>query len=140
MDYDQLKADILKVNKVFYDKVFKDPWLMLVFKDVKQDIIERQQTDFMIGAFGGPKVYSGRNPKDAHMHIFVNEEMWQLREKYLREAFEETRFPKDLADKWLRIDEAFKKTIMKSSLSECEKRFATDEIVFYPHPPTKKAA
>lgn len=137
MDYEKLKQDIQKVNKVFYDLMFKDPWMALIFKDTKQEIIESQQTDFILGAMGGPKVYSGRNPKDAHMHIFVNEEMWQLRENYLRQAFAETKFPAELAEKWLRVDEAFKRHIMKDSLSECEKRFATDEIIFYPHPPKK---
>jgi len=96
------------VNKAFYDRVFKDQWLGAIFKDVDQTHIENQQTDFMLGAFGGPKVYSGRNPIHAHVHIFVNEDIWQLREKFLKEAFVELNTPQEIREKWIKIDEAFK--------------------------------
>ena len=40
--------------------------------DIKnQDIIEKKQTDFMSGVFGGPSVYAGKSPRDAHVHIFI---------------------------------------------------------------------
>ncbi len=140
MDYDLLKSQILKVNKAFYDRVYKDAWLSLVFKDVGQDHIVMQQTDFMVTAFGGPKIYSGRSPFNAHPHIFVNEEMWQQREKFLKEAFVETGLAEDLREKWLKIDEAFKNAILKNSFSDCKKRFTMDEIVYHPHHPALKKA
>ena len=144
MDYDLLKKQIHRVNKAFYDRVFKDQWLGAIFKDVNQAHIENQQTDFMIGAFGGPKVYSGRNPIHAHVHIFVNEEIWILREKYLKEAFLETDLPEEVRVKWIKIDEAFKNAILKKSYNDCTKRFTMDEIVYYPSPASaagvKKAA
>lgn len=93
----------------------------------------------MLGAFGGPKNYSGRSPSDAHPHIFVDEEMWQLREQFLKEAFIETNFPEDLRAKWIRIDEAFKKSILKNSIDDCKKRYATDEIIYYPGSAAKRA-
>lgn len=140
MDYDSLKKEIVKVNTAFYERVYKDPWLSQVFAHVPQDHITKQQSDFMLGAFGGPKVYCGRWPDEAHPHIYVDEEMWQLRAKFLKKAFAEAKFPPELAAKWLRIDEAFKRSIIKKSLADCEKRFFSDEIIYYPNGKDKKTA
>lgn len=138
MDFDSLRRQLAAVNKAFYDLIFKDAWLKEVFAGIKQDHIEAQQTDFMLGAYGGPKVYSGRSPFDAHTHIFVTEEMWQLREQYLREAFAETKFPPDLQERWIKIDEAFKHKIVKKSPAECKGRFKLDPIIDVPNPNPKK--
>lgn len=138
MDYAKLKEELFKVNTLFYDKVYKDPWFSKIFRNIPQDIITKQQTDFMLGAFGGPKIYGGRSPQDAHPHIFVDEDMWQTREKYLIEAMNEAQFPKDLAEKWLKIDNAFKKSIIKTDLSECKKRYNMDEIIYEPRSAFKK--
>lgn len=81
MEHVELRALIASVNKEFYDRIYKDPWLSQVFRGVAQEHIERQQTDFMVGAFGGPRQYAGRSPADAHPHIFIDEEMWELRER-----------------------------------------------------------
>lgn len=134
MDFTLLKQQIAAVNKAFYDRVYRDPWLSKVFAVVRQEHIESQQTDFMLGAYGGPKNYSGRSPSDAHPHIFVDEEMWQLREKFLKEAFAETNFPEELQARWIKIDEAFKRAIVKGSFEDCKKRFTMDEIIYYPGP------
>lgn len=125
---------VLTINKAFYDRVYKDSWLSQVFKNVDQKLIESQQTDFMVGALGGPNVYKGRSPKDAHPHIFVDEEMWALREKFLVEAFKETKTPEWLQEKWLKIDNAFKAKILKNSFQDCEKRYTLDEIIYVPNP------
>ena len=134
MDNEQLRSLIAGVNKVFYDLIYRDPWLKVVFQGRRQAHIEAQQTDFMLGAFGGPKTYSGRMPSDAHPHIFVDESMWQLRETFLRQAFAETRLPEELQEKWLRIDEAFKPSIVKRSVADCKKRYVTDAIIAPPDP------
>ena len=55
--------------------------------------------------------------------------MWQLRETYLKEAFSETKFPPELTARWLKIDEAFKRVIVKKNVSECQKRYFTDQII-----------
>ena len=140
MDFELLKAQIFAVNQAFYERVYKDPWLSKVFRGVEKDHIARQQTDFMLGAYGGPKNYAGRSPQDAHPHIFIDEEMWQLREKYLKEAFEESGFPVDLRARWLKIDEAFKRAILKRDISDCSPRFFTDEIIVEPNPARRNAA
>lgn len=128
------------INKNFYDRIYADPWLKKMFEIVPQEVIESQQSDFMVGALGGPVMYCGRSPKDAHPHLFVTEEIWQRREEHLKAAFEELNVDPDFAKKWIRIDEAFKKAIVKSSIDQCEKRFFTDEIISLDENKDKKAA
>lgn len=140
MNAEVLKFQIARVNKAFYDRVFDDPWLGQMFQGVRREHLENQQTDFILGAVGGPKRYYGKSPADAHPHIFVNEEIWAAREKYLREAFVETGFPEEYRERWLKIDEAFKHAIIKKSVADCTKRYTTDEIVYLPKPPTIKRA
>lgn len=132
MDHDLLKEQIARANKAFYQRVFDDPWLGQLFQGVPRAHLESQQTDFMLGALGGPKKYHGRTPDVAHPHIFVTEEVWQAREKYLRAAFKETGFPDELAQRWLKIDEAFKRHIVKPSIDACTKRYTQDEILSVP--------
>lgn len=130
----ELYEMINRAVKVFYDKVYDDPWLKEVFKVIKQEIIENQQTDFMVAAFGGPKRYCGRSPKDAHLHIFSDEEMWIHRESILEESLRESKLPEEFIKKWLKIDNAFKNVIVRNSPSECTKRFKSDEIINVPNP------
>ena len=134
MESDRLRHLIASVNKAFYTRVFADPWLKVVFQGRTQEHLEAQQTDFMVGAFGGPKTYAGRAPSDAHPHIFIDEPMWQLRETLLRDAFTEAGLPQDMRIQWMRIDDAFKSRIIKHSVAECNKRFATDAIIAIPDP------
>lgn len=142
MDYsdDQLEKIIKIANEEFYELIFNDPWLKHVFNGVDQDHITNQQTDFILQALGGPKRYSGRNPKDAHPHIFIQEDMWNLRELYLKQAFEKKNTPQDIQEIWLKIDHSFKNSILKNNPSECFGRFKTEEIINIPNPnPFKKA-
>jgi hemoglobin len=136
---EELKYWVALASKEFYELVYKDDWLSQVFAVVPQEFITNQQSDFMLGLLGGPKVYSGRNAKDAHPHIFVDEEMWQLRESLLIKAFDKIQFPNDLRQKWLKIDEAFKHSIVMKDPSECKKRFTSDEIIYIPSPYKKSA-
>lgn len=136
---EELYSLVNKAVKVFYDKVYEDPWMKEVFKVIKQEIIESQQTDFMVAAFGGPKRYCGRSPKDAHLHIFVDDEMWDHRERTLELSLREALTDEELITKWLRIDEAFRHAIVRKNAGECSKRYAGDEIINVPAP-FKKAA
>lgn len=129
---------IRKVSEEFYSLVYEHPWLKQVFANVPQEHITNQQVDFVIGAFGGPQAYSGRNPGDAHPHIFISEEMWEVREEILKLAFERTQCPAEISVRWLKIENAFKKQIVMKDPSECKGRFTTDELIIIPKP--KQAA
>lgn len=131
---------VTKVNDIFYDKVYEDDWLKYVFENVDIDLIKSQQTDFIVGVFGGPKRYCGRSPKDAHPHIFIQDDMWDVREKYLIEAFEESRVPQWMREKWIDVDNAFKKSILNASPDECVGRYRTEQVIIIPNPANVKKA
>jgi len=140
MSDQELYDTLFNAVKIFYDKVYKDSWLSQVFSVIDQEIIEKQQTDFMVQAFGGPKRYCGRNPKDAHMHIFVDEKMWDYREKLLEESLKEASLSQEMIDKWMKIDNAFRSQIQRVKPEDCQKRYTTDTIINIPQPIGKKVA
>ena len=122
---------IAKVNKEFYDRMYEHPWMSRYFDGIEQEHIERQQTDFIVGALGGPKRFLGRPPSSAHPHIFVTDELFDLRRDMLVAALDKVGTPAELREGWLRIDESFRKAITMRSVDECEKRFTTDRILAF---------
>lgn len=123
-----------RVHKLFYDRLYEHPWLKLFFHDVEQKSVENQQTDFMVSNMGGGKMYFGRFPQPAHKHMYITEELFELRHKILGESIRECGVPPDLAERWLRIDQAFKKSLVKESVSQCEGRFVTDDLKIFHKP------
>ncbi len=126
-----------KVHKIFYDKIYAHPWIGQYFKEIQQDIIEIQQTDFMSQAMGGPAIYCGKLPIAAHKHMFINIELFELRSQLLQDSIREVGLKKEEEEAWMKIDQAFKKGIIKNSLSDCQLRFNSDEIVNVPNPDKK---
>lgn len=126
------KVTLQKVHKIFYDKIYADPWIGQFFQDIDQTIIENQQTDFMMQAMGGPALYAGAFPIPAHKHMLITEELFDYRQELLKQSLIEANVPEELRLQWLKIDGAFRKGIVKKSIEHCEKRFNTDEILNYP--------
>ena len=129
--YDQLggKPCLEEVHRIFYDKLMSHPWLKQYFVGRKREHQESQQTDFMTGLFGGPQIYGGRMPKSAHQHLFITEEVFQLRHDMLADALDEAGVPPDLKARWLGHDLKIKYALVKSDLSECKPRYPTDTII-----------
>ncbi|MDD4976241.1 MAG: group 1 truncated hemoglobin [Bacteriovorax sp.] len=129
---------IRKVHKIFYDKIYAHPWIGQFFKTIDQTIIESQQNDFMGQNFGGPSLYLGKLPVAAHKHMYINEELFELRRSLLEESLIEAKVSPENIKKWLKIDAAFKNGIMKNSIADCEKRFFTDELEIFDNPSKSK--
>ena len=128
------RAVLEKVAKKFYDLIYEHAWIGQYFKDVEQEIIESQQVDFMSAALGGPRVYLGKLPVPAHKHMLLTDELFDLRENLLIKAMDEVGVCDELRERWLKVDEAFRKKLVKNDISECEKRFKTDQILDFPNP------
>ena len=124
-------ATLRRVNKLFYEKVYAHPWLKKYFANVEQDQIASQQSEFMQGVLGGPKIYRGRTPGTAHPHIEITEKAFNMRQEMLRQALEETRIDPEIARRWLALDEAFRQRLIQG-LDQCTKRYGTDQIVRAP--------
>lgn len=125
---------LIKVHKIFYDRLFEHPWVKLYFKEQSQEVLENQQTDFIQGAMGGPRQYCGKFPIPAHKHIFITYELFDLRHQILKESIQEVGLSPELVERWLKIDWAFREAICKTSISECEGRFKTDTIIAFDKP------
>jgi truncated hemoglobin YjbI len=123
-----------RLHKVFYDKVYAHPWIGQFFKDVEQTHIEMQQSDFIAQLTGGPKKFFGRMPVNAHVHIMITDELFSLRHQLLAESLTEIGTPEKEKNELLKIDMAFKKILVKTSIDQCGKRFKMDEIVDIPNP------
>ena len=64
----------------------------------------------------------------------INEEIFQVRKLLLEEAFVEANAKQELVDKWLALDDSFKRVLFKDSAAECRRRFKTDPILNFPNP------
>lgn len=128
------RKSLILINKIFYDKIYAHPWMKLYFEKVPQQHIEDQQVDFMQKVLGGENLYVGKAPPAAHMHIFIDEEVFDVRQQLLKEAFTEARANPILVEKWLSLDNSFKRVLLKESPTDCQRRFKTDPILYFPKP------
>lgn len=110
---------ILKVHQRFYDVMFEDPWLGQFFYGKSKETLIFKQTQFMVAAFGGHNNYTGDTPAFVHMHMFITEEMTTYRQKILRQAILDEGFDESIAERWLKVDDSFKESIVKESVQEC---------------------
>ena len=103
-------------HKIFYDKIYAHPWIGQFFAGHDQASIEKRQTRFMAEKMGGDVPYFGKDMKMAHRQMFITEELFELRSQMLRESLNEAGVPMALADRWIKIDSAFKAQIVKESI------------------------
>ncbi len=123
-----------KVHTIFYGKLLSHPWLKEFFKGVPRPHLESQQSEFMSGVFGGPKIYGGRPPLTAHIHMFITEEVFQVRHELLAQSLSEANIRPDLKEQWLKRDLAMKRALVKKDVSECEGRYKSEPIIVVEKP------
>jgi hemoglobin len=66
--------------------------------------------------------------------MYITEELFDLRPEILKESILACGVPEDMAERRVRIDSAFRHSLVKKSVDQCEKRFFTDEILNFPKP------
>ena len=120
------------ISKVFYDKIYSDPWLKNFFLSIPQEHIELQQVEFMQAALGGRNDYAGKTPPHAHKHINITDDAYNAREVLLFEAFKECNASQLLIEKWDAIDRAFYSRVVKKSINDCEQRYPQEGIIDIP--------
>ena len=125
---------IEKVHVIFYDKLLSHPWLKDFFKGVPRDHLERQQTHYMAGLFGGPRIYGGRPLNTGHMHMFITEEVFLLRHELLSRSLDDAGIAPDLKRRWLSYDMGTKHDLVKKSVSECAGRYKTEKVIVVEKP------
>ena len=123
------KNTFIKVHKIFYDKAYAHPWLSKYFTDKPQEVLENQQTDFMVQLMGGPKAYGGKSPKSAHQHMVISDELFELRSRMLSDSIKEAGISDSLRDEWLDADRTLKRALVKSSEKECSQAYPNQPIL-----------
>jgi hemoglobin len=123
-----------RVHKIFYDKLLRDPWLKQFFAGVPQAHLENQQTSFLAGVFGGPRLYGGRPIDTAHEHMFITEDVFLARHQVLADSLIQAGVAKDLRERWLDYNMKTKKALVKQSVSECKGRYKTEPIIVVERP------
>jgi hemoglobin len=111
-----------RVHRRFYRDLFDDKWLGRFFWGKDLETLVTKQTDFMYACLGGPNHYRGETPAIAHMHMFVTDEIFDVRQAILRKAIEAEGLSSEVADAWLRADGVFRPGIAKHSVDECVMR------------------
>ncbi len=134
--YDRLggKETYVAVHRIFYDKAYAHPWLKQYFTDKPQQVLESQQTDFMIQLMGGPKAYGGKTPISAHQHMMISEELYDIRSQLLSAAIKEAGIDDELRKEWLAADATFKRALVKESREACSTSYPTQSILDFPKP------
>jgi len=125
---------IYRVHLRFYEWMFEEPWLGRFFWGKHEDVIARKQTDFLVACLGGPNEFKGETPAISHLHMFITEEMLDVRERLLRKAISEEGLSDAIADRWLRIDNAFRGAVVKQSPEECVMRCPGQRPIVAPRP------
>lgn len=127
-----------KVHKIFYDKIYTHPWLKQFFEGHNQEAIEGRQTSFMGEKMGGPK-YLGKPLKQVHENMYITQELYELRHDILKESLTEAGVKEDAAARWLKIDDAFMKQIIKNSVESFYRdfHFTFKQRIIIPKPQSK---
>lgn len=86
---------------IFYRKVLDDPLIRYFFEDVDMDLQRVKQKRFLSMVCGGPHKYTGKQMRDAHIHLLalgLNDEHFDHVIDHLRTSLEECGvMPSDLA-------------------------------------------
>ncbi len=124
-----------KVHKIFYDKIYTHYWLKLFFTGHDQQSIENRQTAFMAEKMGGPVEYFGKQPLMAHRHMYITKKLYDVRHELLRESLLEAGVAATLIERWLKIDYAFIRQIVKPSIeSFYQTTFQYEKRIIIPEP------
>ncbi|MBI5919747.1 MAG: group 1 truncated hemoglobin [Nitrosomonadales bacterium] len=107
-----------RAHKIFYDKVYAHDWLKQFFEGHSQEAIENRQTSFMAEKMGGAVEYWGKEMKVAHEAMFITQELFDLRHQLLDESLKEAGVEDGLRARWLKIDGAFNRKIVKDSIAD----------------------
>ena len=127
-----------KVHKIFYDKIYAHDWLKHFFADHDQTLIENQQTAFMGEKMGSRISYMGKPPRYTHIHMYITDELFEVRKELLQQSLEEAGVSAEHIERWLKIDSAFKHHIVKDSLESFHDAYTFKKRIIVDKPDSMK--
>ncbi len=102
------------VPELFYDRVFDDPKLNHFFTGASKDYMKDHLESLLHHFVGGPKLYKGRNLKEAHAKLNINEDDFALLIAHMRFAFSEAGIEPEDAELIIERIEQEKPNIVKN--------------------------
>ena len=88
---------------VFYTKVLADESISHFFENVNMKTQAGKQKAFLAFAFGAPLAYSGKNMRDAHAHMDLDEEHFNAVAGHLIATLKELNVAQELIDQVVAI-------------------------------------
>jgi flagellar capping protein FliD len=76
----------------------------------------------------------GFDTQVADVDSILTQEIYEARHELLEQSLIECGISEELTARWLKIDSAFVKSVVKFDPSQCMKRLDTDEILIIPKP------
>jgi len=89
--------------EIFYGKVLADDRIKHFFDGVDMAKQRGKQKIFLAYAFGGPVNYDGKDMREAHKHLDLNEEHFNAVAENLVETLKELNVPQNLIDEVVTI-------------------------------------
>lgn len=97
----------------FYTRVYDDPLLAPFFTHTTRQRAIEKQFNFLNQIFTGEDVYFGERPRNAHHWMVISDEMFDYREKLMRQVQREHGLPEHLIRRWSAMEESYREVIVK---------------------------
>lgn len=99
----------------FYQRVYADERLSHFFVNTTIDRAIDKQFEFLRDKFLGTRNYFGDRPRNAHHWMVIDHALFDYREELLEQCAREAGLPERFVQRWRRLDERFRKQIVKDA-------------------------
>lgn len=83
---------------IFYRKVLSDELISGFFETIDMDTQRAKQKSFLTMAFGGPNEYTGKDMREAHKHMKLNEDHFNAVANHLVATLQELSVAQEYID------------------------------------------
>jgi truncated hemoglobin YjbI len=108
------EAGLRQLLETFYARVYADERLAPFFAGVARSWAIDKQFNFLSSVITGARTYFGNHPRRAHHWMVISHELFDHREALLRACALELGVAPEMADRLRRIDEVFRRAIVKT--------------------------
>lgn len=97
----------------FYARVYRDPLLSPFFVHTTMQRAIEKQYNFLYEIFTGEDVYFGERPRNAHHWMVISDELFDHRERLMRDVLRAHGLPERLVHRWMAMEESYREYIVK---------------------------
>jgi hemoglobin len=113
--YSQLGEDLVtQVITEFYHRAFRDMMIGHFFIGKDQNELTAKQIAFARGMLGGPRLYQGKNLREAHAPLPIRPPHFGRRKVIMQEVLSDLSVPEHLASAWLKLEDDLRPIILNS--------------------------